>query len=577
MKHKHLLFRIIFTSLFTLTALLCCRAILYLPKPIEVSFTVEAEQPIAVKLFWKNNATGKFSASLSKVLAMQSAKEDLTFIIPEREIHSLRIDPEDASGKVTISNITLHSGRTTERLQADRSLTAVNIGALTKAENRVSIVCDRHDPQLIYKTIFRSKHRNIDVTMGCIVLILSLCFSLYLSGVILKYRTRLSLPHTAWYNVVFCSVFFMMLALPVIKFNKEKISRQERRPFKTKPVLIERFSGFNTRYGTEFNDWLQDNSGFKEDLIHRKVKLTALLNNGCRENGAAVMYADQWAFYEPFYNCPPPNPDTEKRIAANLQLLQNFCDEQSIKLYVVVCPSKEVLYRERNRKAKTDPSVRFRSLAERLEKEHPNISVIHPIREMEAAKAANPTLPLHYLLDTHVNEDGARIIYDALCKRMQQDFPDLPPAPASHKLRSKWTTYRYVFERSKGKAAGYTGGDLNNILMLDKDEAKDTKYRHYETIGLTPTIKEGSETFSVISSNPEGKYSAYLLGDSSSQYLLFWAQLSFRNLCRYRVNNGHNKKFSMNRWESELKEQKPDVLIICVSEGTFHDHFLNLY
>lgn len=577
MKHKHLFFRIFFTLLFTAAAILCCRTLLCFPKPIEVNFTAEAERPISVRLYWKNNPSSKFSAALSQELTMQQPREELTFKIPEREIYSLRIDPLQTTGKVAIRNLTLHSGRTTETLQGVPKQTSPNPSTLTKEKNGISVECNQQPPQLIYKAFFCSKHRNIDVTMGCIVLILSLCFSLYLSGVILKYRTRLSLPHTAWYNVVFCSVFFMMLALPVIKFNKEKISRQERRPFKTKPVLIERFSGFNTRYGTEFNDWLQDNSGFKEDLIHRKVKLTALLNNGCRENGAAVMYADQWAFYEPFYNCPPPNPDTEKRIAANLQLLQNFCDEQSIKLYVVVCPSKEVLYRERNRKAKTDPSVRFRSLAERLEKEHPNISVIHPIREMEAAKAANPTLPLHYLLDTHVNEDGARIIYDALCKRMQQDFPDLPPAPASHKLRSKWTPYRYVFERSKGKAMGYIGGDLNNILMLDKDEAKDTKYRHYETIGLTPTIKEGSETSSVISSNPEGKYSAYLLGDSSSQYLLFWAQLSFRNLCRYRVNNGRNKKFSMNRWESELKEQKPDVLIICVSEGTFHDHFLNLY
>lgn len=593
MKHKHLLFRIIFTSLFTLTALLCCRAILYLPKPIEVSFTVEAEQPIAVKLYWKNNATGKFSASLSKVLAMQSAKEDLTFIIPEREIHSLRIDPEDASGKVTISNITLHSGRTTERLQADRSLTAVNIGALTKAENRVSIVCDRHDPQLIYKTIFRSKHRSIDVTMGCIVLILSLCFSLYLSRVIRmphcrmpkisfsdilqKCRARFTLPGTGWYNVLFCCIFFIIAALPVIHFNKAEFSMKERRPLSPFPVLKNRYTGINLTFGTEFNDWLQDHSGFKNELIRQNILLNSLVNNNCRESGSAIMYANGWAFFKPYYNCPVLEESVERNIGNNLQKLHNFCAEQGTRLYIVVCPTKEVFYQEHNLKATTDPALCFLSLEQRMKTEHPDVNIIHPIKEMEEVKAAHPELLLHYKLDTHINEDGARVIYDALYKRMQKDFPDLPPVPAE--VSYVTSPQRFYYDKNKGQRKSFAHESLHNMLMLGRDYVTDTTYRHYSfnNIPTPPVQKQGSEHYSAVSHFEQGKHTAYMLGDSSSQYLFFWAQLSFRDLCRYRANNGPKQIFAMKRWENELRSNRPDALIICVSEGTFVKHFLNLY
>lgn len=610
MNKKRLLFRLFFTLLFSFATVVLCRPVLLLPTPIEVSFSAAAERPIEFIVFWKKDKDEKFSAKLSQRVRMQHAKEALHFRIPANEICSFRIDPEHADGSVSIQNIVLRSGKNILPIPPDKALTTKNLGEIKKQGNAISLVCNQRDPQLIYKRDFKAQGKTADVTLTAIVIILSLCLYSYLSGIVLSTRRNLQKTNTAWYawgviptrffrhnrkkegnflkmvynvfttkqawyNILFCCVFFVMLALPTINFNPEKVSRYERRPLNTFPVLSKQYSGINPHYGADFNNWLQDHSGYKEALIYQRARLSALLNNGCRENGSAILYADQWAFYKPYYTAPAPDAAREQRITENLQKLHRFCTDRGIRLYIVVCPTKEILYSERNRKARTLPAANFRSLAQRMAENHPEIAIIHPIQEMEAAKATHPELPLHYLLDTHANEDGNRIIYDALYKRMLADLPDLPQIPES--FDCTWSPKRYIFEMKNGKNKGYFGGDLDTLLMLASNEAKNTKYRHYTYTGTGLKVKEGTENSSIVSVFSHGKHSAYILGDSSSQYLRFWAQFSFRDLWRYRVNNGPNKKFNMKRWEKELEQKRPDALIICVSEGTFCEHLSNLY
>lgn len=551
--------------------------------PQLLSFEIYTQKPIDIQCFYSEEATADFkeSDSIKEKVAAADQFTPVRIGIPCTEIKQLRIDLGESPGEVKLRNLklTAESGE----IDLEQNFSGHDYDEYACDNAQITLKSARKNPHIIYNKPFHSinKTTSVDFYFLFISIIISALIGIGCSRFIyLRNKATSSAEQGEHYqgSILFISVFCVLLICPWVNLSKEKDSISENRRLSPYPDLLYDNGGVNTGFGKQFDSWFQDHSAFRDSLttayFNVKTKLSAI-----RETSRVIMYNNNWMFSKAYHESAT-TPYTSEQIAlftSHLQRLNNWCNDKNIKLYVLICPTKEELYAEFNKSASMNDAEPVAKLQQHLKDKLPELKFIYPIQALRQEKEANPSTLLHYKSDTHQTEDGAYVMYRETMKVIQQDFPDINiiEKDSNH---LKLVRNNLVLRRDEPLKNNYYEGGLYHNLHLEGEATLDTQYNHYECNTTEATCTKGEEPMEFHFNYTPAKYTAMLLGDSYSSYQQLWFRYSFNSLWRVRANNGVNGSvMKMQRWESKLRTNPPDVLIICICSGRLYLHIPALY
>lgn len=135
---------------------------------------------------------------------------------------------------------------------------------------------------------------------------------------------------------------------------------------------------------------------------------------------------DGWMFYEDSFDDFTGDGQYTQSVADNIRGKMSqrveWLDEQGIKMYFVVAPNKNSVYPEYMPDSYVMGENRRIDQAINL-LEASGVTVIDGRIPLAAAKEADPDRLLYYKMDTHWNNYGGYVVYQALMDRICADFP----------------------------------------------------------------------------------------------------------------------------------------------------------
>ncbi|MBR4311100.1 MAG: hypothetical protein IKT79_08725, partial [Akkermansia sp.] len=287
------------------------------------------------------------------------------------------------------------------------------------------------------------------------------------------------------------------------------------------------------------------------------------------ENNVGILYPSGWMFYKPWVERIFRTPEETElvRITRNLQRVQKFCEEQGIKFYTLICPVKEDIYARFHTTGRTSGTEANTELVKYVNRVAPWIKMVYP-RELMAEHAMTETL--YYKTDTHQHEEGAYLLNAALVKELQKDIPTVP-MPEKEK---------FVCKRSKQVGVGrvISNGYIYSVMGIKDTSILDIEYPYYKLPDTSVLKVEENDLGERLSMYQNARGKCILLGDSFTENQALWLQYSFGELHKWRCNNGHeSNEMRFERWADRIQQEKPDVLVICVSASDSFWHLNNLY
>lgn len=408
---------------------------------------------------------------------------------------------------------------------------------------------------------------HFDCLLFITVLILGYLISLKLTSYIADFK---SIKNQSRIEIVFLSVFFILLFLPISHIDQSKISISENRTLAKYHPLITKKGKLNLKYGKEYEEWFNDRFFLRYDLINLNYIYKLLLNNKIKTNQITYTGSNNWAIFNSYIPNKNIIPNSKYPIILkNLNKFNEFCAQNNIKLYVLIVPPSEYLYQEQLIKEAQKPEdLKFINNKINILKQQANMKIIYPY---EALKKASKKDWVAYKVDIHWTEYGAFIGYKELIRVIQKDFNNITPVK-----ETDYNIFRSKKIRSNFYRKFYNGHTFSIAPFLNIYAYKilDTEYLNYDNknINLLKTNVvdiEGArnKTFYY----PKGaNYRVLEIGTSMNENLLQFTPYTFKNLKYIRLNTikgrPNKEEFKiMKYYKKDILDYKPDIIILCIT------------
>ena len=252
----------------------------------------------------------------------------------------------------------------------------------------------------------------------------------------------------------------------------------------------------------------------------------------------------------------------------NVQKLKDFCNQNNIKLYILIAPRKEEIYPDVVKKYSANFSQYEKTNQMRKYiTDKTGIPIIYPFEELKELSKHDFA---YFKTDHHWTDNGAYIGYAELMKVIQKDFPNLYINKKSdfdtfysNKIRIHQNE---MFEGISYKLMGLHDKSLldtkyeylkykNYELKIEKclNSKSLCKIHHFKTTKATPNLTVYGDSFmlNLLQSLP------YSFGKTEGIYIAFPLA-----------------KYKMKTFEQHIKDVKTNILVLCFCEI---DHLTELY
>ena len=351
-------------------------------------------------------------------------------------------------------------------------------------------------------------------------------------------------------DIVFLTVFFILLFVPMLHISDAEKSEQENRMLAKYTPLIDYRGGYNLKYGKNFDAWFSDRFWGRDELIKVYYKIKKI--NKYTITAKASKLKNDWYFNDNELSTLTISEKQKVQYKKNIQYLLQFCKENNIKCYMEIVPAKIYYAKDGliNNKLKeyNDTLPQFIKYI----KETLNFEIIYPLDEL---KEADKSDYVYFKTDHHWTDWGAYIGYQALLKQLKKDFPDIYEAKEGDFDISYSKKVRAEADRK------YWQGYTCNLLHQNQDCSLNIDYKYYDGKNKHINAISYGEFH-----NSDGKYKALLIGNSFTENFKPFLVYSFKDIKRFRCNTASYDDLKLSRWKKEILEFKPDVLILLFQE-----------
>ncbi len=298
--------------------------------------------------------------------------------------------------------------------------------------------------------------------------------------------------------LVYSILFFAVCAVPgVMLLNRsgEDTSSAEKRQLAEMPSFKTEEGEFNSEFSSQFQDYVSDHFGFRQELVSLDSHLKAdLLHVSAEEK--VIIGKDGWLFYTPTVNDFIGRATVSElgiqNIRHNLEMMQEFTEQQGSQFVLAVVPNKNSVYDEYM------PDYYYHNngfcnnnywnLYSALE-ESPVNAVYLRSYFYDNAKYDMMPEPFYHKQDTHWNNTGALIGYRAMMDVTGLEYNSY--SDAEYHIEQNWK------------------GDLQNMLfpgsdVLDENHIYDIDFnytyqgRYHDSDDITINTKNDSGTGSLL-------------------------------------------------------------------------------
>lgn len=368
-----------------------------------------------------------------------------------------------------------------------------------------------------------------------------------------------SLKNKSRIDIVFLSLFFTMLFIPMLHINQENKSITENRMLATWKSITNKDGSINYNFGKDYEAWFNDRFYLRKELIkisNKKLLYTAYNPKGIIDKKTGFLYnqGDQKTL-----------SDIDLKNAFDkLAKFDEFLTKNNIKFYLLIVPTKTSIYPTELKKIRSDNYDGIETQRKRTK-----INVIYPLKELQNNTSKEY---MYFRTDHHWTDSGAYIGYQELLKTIKKDYPDINIVTENDYVYFYRKDVRAEEDRNK-----FTNGHTCNLFSLSKEDCnkflknnyKYYKYKYSSKIKITKP-DTARPFFTDYYNSSENNLKAILIGTSMIENISEFIQHSFKYTKKIRLNGVKNLKSGeifkiMKYYKNTILDTKPDILILCIT------------
>ena len=427
---------------------------LWIIKNYTLQFNAKAANASEFQVFYTTRSSQIFSPEQTVTGKLTAGQQSVSITIPSKKLRRWRIDFLDHNNTITLSDFSI-IGRKTFHLTDFSQLEYTNISnkkitaegvSFTTAKNATASITDRQ--KLSLKSAAHLDW-HIFVILGTIYF--------FLSYKVIKYLASFKLEgHYSRIDIVFLSLFFICLFLPMTNISQETQSNEENRVLAKLPSLKAIYDK-EQNFGQQFEKWFNDRFAGRSKFIQIYDYLQRRLTN--KGNDKVLIGDDGWLFFtlenslENYKNTLLFTDEELQSIAQYLSDINQWAKANGKEFYYIICPDKNKIYGEYIKgikKVHPDSQSRANQLINYL-REHTDVTVIYPYEALHQAKSQGL---LYWKNDTHWNKLGGYIGYNELIKAI------------NHNRRYPFPVVRYTSVTTEKSPRG----DLTKLFTALEDD-----------------------------------------------------------------------------------------------------------
>lgn len=237
-----------------------------------------------------------------------------------------------------------------------------------------------------------------------ILSILSFLFFYKINDYIANFKT---LENNSRIDILFLLIFFIWLFIPMSHIsNENNLKIEHRKSAEFKNFIID--DNINYEFGKNFNDWFNDRFFLRDDLVELFNKTSVSL---LKENSRAYIDKD-WIFTKN----EPINKVTKEDMDSLIEF-NKFCEQNGIKLYILIVPTKnDVYFSKKSHIIQNKGQQDFQYMLDGYKNE---LKIVYPYDKLIQHKKDDY---MYFKTDHHWTDNGAYIGYSELMKIIKKDF-----------------------------------------------------------------------------------------------------------------------------------------------------------
>ena len=567
--------RTIIAIIITVVTIVATNKLWLIFNPMPVDFDIKGQGQCNIEVLLNKKDNDKFDKIKTQSITLDLNKNNHASFNVKRARFPKRIklviSGLESNSPIEISNITLRNGKyklddLKQFISSEESLIIKNNSLVISPEHGII--------NLEYKKTLKVRTAiKFDFKLFVIILVLTYLLAYKLSNYVADFK---SVKEKSRIDIIFLTIFFIFLFIPMSHINQDEISKQENRRLAKWQPFITQNGEINYDFGKNFNEWFNDRFYYRDKIIPIYLNIKYALASDYAKIPLGYVYKKSgWMFYNQSQgdtnNSFKPLSDKElKQYTENIHKLLGYCNKNNIKLYILISPTKEYLYRDEDYVNKMQVVEKTRKLVDNVSKEL-NYEIIYPENELKKLKEKEYVC---FKTDHHLTDSASFLLYKLLLKRIKQDFSDIEIKQEKDFNITYSSLIRWDSNRDYKKGCNYERANLHDKKLLK------TKYKYYDYKKLQDiTISGVHPHYSHI--NPRGKYKIFIIGNSFCENLTYFLDTSFQEIQKYRFNSPldfpkRKAPLDIRGYIPLIENQKPNVLLIVLSSG-YVDNLKDLY
>ena len=518
-----------------------------------LSFKITTTNAFEAQVFFQDTQNSKFSESQSVKQHIRVGTHNVSIKIPAKHIYKIRLDFGNNPGAITVDNIVIRAKASL--ILEPAQFQPRNIESYSVTNNQIIINSNSHDPYIIYKPTLNIE--NGVVIDWCMLFILA-CF--YFFGF---YKLYDYLPHLLRAfrrpHGVFVCLFFVLLCIPVLHISDATKSDTENRMLATRPALFVN-GAINRKFGAEFDTWFNDRFFGRKTMMRINSYIRVLVSK-YYEQGNAKIYYNGWIFAKDRTNDKHLSDQQHFAIKQSIDLFNKWCSQNGIKCYIEIVPRKLNYATDQVFRYVREPDPSETLYTYLLNNGIDN--VILPIQEMYET---NQTDMVYFKTDHHWTDSGAFAGYRTFMKRLKSDFPKIKTVSDKDYDTFYDNKVRAGFHRK------FTVGRQCELLLLNKRCPLNDQYKYYKNRSSESLVEQRNESIlqKEYKFDAPNKQKIVVIGNSFAENLMEFIPYSFAETKKIRWNTSTETNIKMSRWNKEILDYKPDILLILLESESTH-------